>query len=118
MVSELDSQEQIRELERRLQEPKVQIANREDADMGVDLLGLDDNADGGAGSPPSAPGAPGPAVRGDGCGYGSCGTDFERHYTLCGGGPTCAALNHGGTSDGLACFGGATCSRTHGADGR
>ena len=61
LVSELDAQEQI-ELERRLQELKVQIANQEDADMGVDLLGLDDPADGGAGNPPSAPGASGPAA--------------------------------------------------------
>ena len=62
LVSELDAQEQIRELERHLQELKVQIANQEDADMGVDLLGLDDPADGGAGNPPSAPGASGPAA--------------------------------------------------------
>ena len=34
LVSELDAQEQIRQLERHLQELKVQIANREDADMG------------------------------------------------------------------------------------
>ena len=34
LVSELDAQEQSRQLERHLQELKVQIANREDADMG------------------------------------------------------------------------------------
>ena len=64
LVSELDAQAQIRELERRLEALKVQIAEREDADMGVDLLGLEDPADGGAGQPPSAPGASGPAVEG------------------------------------------------------
>ena len=39
LVSELDAQEQIRQLERHMQDLKVQIANQEDADMGVDLLG-------------------------------------------------------------------------------
>ena len=61
LVSELDAQAQIRELERHLEALKVQIAEREDADMGVDLLQLEDPADGGAGQPPSAPGASGPA---------------------------------------------------------
>ena len=64
LVSELDAQAQIRELERHLEALKVQIAEREDADMGVDLLGLQDPADGGAGHPPSAPGASGPAAGG------------------------------------------------------
>ena len=61
LVSELDAQEQIRQLERHMQELKVQIANQEDANMGVDLLGLDDPDDGGAGNPPAAP-ASGPAA--------------------------------------------------------
>ena len=64
LASELDAQAQIRELERHLEALKVQIAEREDADMGVDLLGLEDPADGGAGQPPSAPGASGPEVEG------------------------------------------------------
>ena len=62
LVSELDAQEQICQLERRMQELKVQIANQEDADTGVDLLGLSDPADGGAGNPPAAPGAFGPVA--------------------------------------------------------
>ena len=64
LASELDAQAQIRELERHLEALKVQIAEREDADMGVDLLGLEDPADGGARQPPSAPGASGPEVEG------------------------------------------------------
>ena len=56
LVSELDAQTKIRELERHLEALKLQIAEREDVDMGVDLLGLEDPADGGAGQPPSAPG--------------------------------------------------------------
>ena len=62
LVSELDAQEQIRQLERHMQDLKVQIANQEDADMGVDLLGLNDPADGGAGDTPAAPGFSGPAA--------------------------------------------------------
>ena len=62
LVSELDAQEQIRQLERHMQDLKVQIASQEDADMGVDLLGLNDPADGGAGGLPAAPGALGPAA--------------------------------------------------------
>ena len=62
LASELDAQEQIRQLERHMEDLKVQIANQEDADMGVDLLGLNDPADGGAGSLPAAPGALGPAA--------------------------------------------------------
>ena len=64
LVSELDAQEKIRELERHLEALKLQIAEREDADMGVDLLGLESPADDGACQPPSAPGAPGPAAEG------------------------------------------------------
>ena len=45
-----------------MQDLKVQIANQEDADTGVDLLGLNDHADGGAGGLPAAPGALGPAA--------------------------------------------------------
>ena len=45
-----------------MQELKVQIANQEDADMGLDLLGLSKPADGGAGNPPAGPGAFGPAA--------------------------------------------------------
>ena len=59
LVSELDAQEQIRQLTRHMEDLKVQIANQEDADMGVDLLGLDDPA-GGASNLPAAPGALGP----------------------------------------------------------
>ena len=44
LVSELDAQAKIRELERHLEALKLQIAEREDADMGVDLLGLEDPA--------------------------------------------------------------------------
>ena len=75
LVSELDAQEQIRQLERHLQELKVQIANREDAGMGMDLLGLDAPDDGGAGNPPAAPGA-----AGSDC--GSSGTDLESYTFL------------------------------------
>ena len=64
VVAELDAQEKIRELERHLEALKLQIAEREDADMGVDLLGLETPADDGACQPPSAPGAPGPAAEG------------------------------------------------------
>ena len=64
LVSELDAQAKIRELERHLEALKLQIAEREDADMGVDLVGLEDPVDGGAGQPPSAPGASGPAAEG------------------------------------------------------
>ena len=64
LVSELDAQAKIRELERHLEALKLQIAEREDADMGVDLLGLESQADDGACPPPSAPGAPGPAAEG------------------------------------------------------
>ena len=64
LVSELDAQAKIRELERHLEALKLQIAEREDADMGVDLVGLEDPVDGSAGQPPSAPGASGPAAEG------------------------------------------------------
>ena len=115
LVSELDAQEQIRELERHLQ---VQIANREDADMGVDLLGLDDNADGGAGSPPSARGAPGPAVRGDAAMAAVAPTSSATTPSAAEAQPALLSTMGEPPMAWLACFGGATCSRTHGADGR
>ena len=52
VVAELDAQEKIRELERHLEALKLQIAEREDADMGVDLLGLESQADDDACQPP------------------------------------------------------------------
>ena len=48
LVSELDAQEQMRQLVRHMDNLKVQIANQEDANMGVDLLGLNDPADAGS----------------------------------------------------------------------
>ena len=90
-----------------MQDLKVQIANQEDADMGVDLLGLNDPADGGAGGLPAAPGAFGP-----GCNYSGGGADLELYYTFCSGGPACAFGDNGGTASGLACLGGAKTSRT------
>ena len=112
LASELDAQAQIRELERHLEALKVQIAEREDADMGVDLLGLEDPADGGAGQPPSAPGASGPEVE------GVAPTDDEPYYTIGGGGPAHTFDDPGGTTFGLACCGGATPGGTCRPDGR
>ena len=112
LVSELDAQAQIRELERHLEALKVQIAEREDADMGVDLLGLEAPADGGAGQPPSAPGASGPEVE------GVAPTDDEPYYTIGGGGPAHTFDDPGGTTFGLACCGGATPGGACRPDGR
>ena len=62
IVAELDIQEEIRKLAQRMDELKVKIAEQEDAQKGVDLLGLVTPAVGSEGDLAAAPGADGPAA--------------------------------------------------------
>ena len=51
------------------------------------------------------------------CSCCGSGADLELYYTFCSGGRACAFDNHGGTTSGLACLGGAPTRGTTSEDG-